>query len=120
MDTIGRAKLLREIKQRHNVDLHPTVLSMCERAARDIEIKSKVQKNPNAPVDIKFRAGLIKDAAEAIANEKGGARANMLPVAVAVLIVAAIITIYLQRHGTTSISVETALEQLKQLSPFSK
>ena len=120
MDAVGRAKLLREIKQRHNVDLHPTLLSMCERAARDIEIKSKVQKNPNVPVDVEFRAKLIKDAAEAIANQRGGAQANMLPVAIAIMILAVIITVYLQRHGTTSISIETALEQLKQLSPFSK
>jgi hypothetical protein len=96
MDGLSRTKILKETKKRYNIELHPNTLSMCELAAHDIVRKLEDQKkrrSSEAIPDLSFRAKLVTDAANAIANENGGAQqANLAIVIFAILMV--IIVLY--------------------------
>src|SRR4051812_13368400 len=100
MDPSERNKIILDVKKRHNIELHPTTFSLCELAAKDIIQTAEVRKKQaNPESDAKFRAKLISDAASHIANENGATKAGILPAAIIIIIIAAIIFVLIRQHG---------------------
>jgi hypothetical protein len=106
MDSVAKMGILRELKTRYKIEMHPTTLDLCEKAARNIVSKSNIRRKPldlkrrhsEGAADTCFHAKAITDAVNSISNQNGGTQAAV-PVFVIALVVVVLMLIFLDKYN---------------------
>jgi len=113
VDKAEKRKLLDKVRTQSGADVGEEAFDLCERAAQRIVADLKLRKKSvSETARLVYHSDRVSAAARTIASETGSTRASV-PMGIAFLLIAAIVSYLYVVHKTDHYGVQTMWEHLK-------